>query len=68
VPADHANRVKVLPDLSTPGHPEIFVIGDTATIGMRSRLTVAFSWLWIYATHDRSGRLITHDDQTPKLT
>ena len=32
VPADHANRIKVEPDLSTPGYPEIFVIGDTATI------------------------------------
>jgi NADH dehydrogenase len=31
-PADHANRIKVEPDLSAPGHPEIFVIGDTATI------------------------------------
>jgi NADH dehydrogenase len=32
VPADHANRVKVEADLSVPGHPDIFVIGDTATI------------------------------------
>jgi NADH dehydrogenase len=32
VPADNVNRVKVEPDLSAPGHPEIFVIGDTATI------------------------------------
>jgi len=30
--ADHANRIKVAPDLSVPGRPEIFVIGDTATI------------------------------------
>jgi NADH dehydrogenase len=28
--ADRAGRVKVAPDLSVPGHPEIFVIGDTA--------------------------------------
>lgn len=28
--ADRAGRVKVGPDLSVPGHPEIFVIGDTA--------------------------------------
>ncbi|WP_084659134.1 NAD(P)/FAD-dependent oxidoreductase [Thermogemmatispora onikobensis] len=27
---DRAGRVKVNPDLSVPGHPEIFVIGDTA--------------------------------------
>lgn len=27
---DQVGRVKVAPDLSLPGHPEIFVIGDTA--------------------------------------
>ncbi|MGA2794145.1 MAG: NAD(P)/FAD-dependent oxidoreductase [Roseiarcus sp.] len=27
---DRAGRVEVLPDLSLPGHPEVFVIGDTA--------------------------------------
>src|SRR5665213_99011 len=32
VPADRANRVKAGPDLSAPGHPKIFVIGDTMTI------------------------------------
>ena len=31
-PVDRAGRVQVLPDLSVPEHPEIFVIGDTATI------------------------------------
>jgi len=30
--ADRAGRVKVEPDLSVPGHPDIFVIGDTAAI------------------------------------
>jgi len=30
VPADHAGRVIVRPDLTVPGHPEIQVIGDTA--------------------------------------
>src|SRR5262245_8405093 len=28
--SDHAGRVKVEPDLSVPGHPDIFVIGDVA--------------------------------------
>ncbi|MCV7226560.1 NAD(P)/FAD-dependent oxidoreductase [Mycolicibacterium komossense] len=28
VSADHAGRIAVAPDLSVPGHPEIFVIGD----------------------------------------
>ena len=30
--ADNANRVIVEPDLTIPNHPEVFVIGDTATI------------------------------------
>jgi NADH dehydrogenase len=32
--ADHdlAGRVRVGPDLSVPGHPEVFAIGDTATV------------------------------------
>ncbi|PYK62524.1 MAG: FAD-dependent oxidoreductase [Verrucomicrobia bacterium] len=29
---DHAGRVKVKPDLSLPGHPEIFAIGDMALV------------------------------------
>jgi NADH dehydrogenase len=29
---DRAGRVKVAPDLTLPGHPEIFVIGDTALV------------------------------------
>ncbi len=29
---DRAGRVKVAPDLSVPGHPDIFVLGDTATL------------------------------------
>jgi len=29
---DRAGRVKVNPDLSVPGHPNIFVIGDTASV------------------------------------
>ena len=28
--SDRAGRVAVEPDLSVPGHPEIFVLGDTA--------------------------------------
>lgn len=34
VEPDRAGRVKVEADLTVPGHPEIFVIGDTATITM----------------------------------
>ena len=34
---DHAGRVRVGPDLSVPGHPEIFVIGDTASLDQDGR-------------------------------
>jgi NADH:ubiquinone reductase (H+-translocating) len=30
--ADHAGRVRIHPDLSIPNHPEIFVVGDTASL------------------------------------
>jgi NADH dehydrogenase len=148
LPADGAGRVRVEADLTAPGHPEIFVIGDTATInawhgkpvpgiapaakqqgthvartirmrlggdtqqrpfryrhsgnlatigrraaiidfgsikvrgwlawwiwglahiyfliGVRNRLAVALSWLWIYATGSRNACLITQGDQRPK--
>lgn len=144
MPADRAGRAVVAPDLTAPGHPEIFVIGDTAhveraeggmvpgvapaakqqgrhaacairdrlagggtaapfryrsagdlatigkraavadfgwiritgwpawwlwglahiyfLIGLRYRLAVALSWLWIYATGQRSARLITQGE------
>jgi NADH dehydrogenase len=29
---DRAGRLQVLPDLTVPGHPEIFAVGDTVTI------------------------------------
>ncbi|AOO82592.1 NAD(P)/FAD-dependent oxidoreductase [Bosea vaviloviae] len=143
-PADRAGRVLVEGDLTVPGHPNIFVIGDTAhvtaadgklvpgvapaakqegvyvaavikarlsdaaaplpfhyknagnlatigkraaivdfgwiklkgrlawwmwgvahiffLIGLRNRLTVALSWLWIYISGQRSARLITQGE------
>jgi len=32
VPTDRAGRVRVQDDLTVPGHPEIFVVGDTASL------------------------------------
>jgi NADH dehydrogenase len=139
-PADRAGRLQVLPDLTVPGHPDIFAIGDTVMIagpdgkpvpgiapaakqqgryvadaikarldggtvtafryqhagslaqigkrkavidfgrirlrgtlawwiwgiahiyfliGLRNRLSVAISWLWIHARDQRAARLIT---------
>src|SRR5437588_6622034 len=50
-PADRAERLQVEPDLTVPGHPDIFAI--------RNRLSVALSWLWIYVRDQRTARLIT---------
>ena len=147
LPGDGAGRALVDPDLSAPGHPDIFVIGDTATInawhgkpvpgiapaakqqgahvartirmrlrgdttrqifryhhsgslatigkraavidfggikvrgwlawwlwglahiyfliGVRNRLAVALSWLWIYVFNSRSACLITQGQPRP---
>jgi NADH dehydrogenase len=149
-PADNAGRVKVAADLTVPGHADIFVIGDTATInvwhgkpapgiapaakqqgvhvartikrrlagdsqprafryrhagdlatigkrsavidfgwcklrgriawwfwglahiyfliGLRNRLAVALSWLWIYMTGSRSACLITQVDHNKRTS
>jgi len=36
-PTDRAGRVRVQPDLSVPGHPEILVVGDTASLDQDGR-------------------------------
>ncbi|RZS89292.1 NADH dehydrogenase [Phyllobacterium myrsinacearum] len=40
VPADRAGRVVANDDLTAPGHPDIFVIGDTATVKNGDKGTV----------------------------
>lgn len=35
---DRAGRVKVAEDLSLPGHPNVFVVGDTATVTQNGKL------------------------------
>src|SRR6266581_5112914 len=37
VETDRAGRVKVRPDLTVPGHPEIFVLGDTMTLNQKGK-------------------------------
>jgi NADH dehydrogenase len=37
-PLDRAGRIQVNPDLSVPGHPEIFVVGDLAVLVQDGRL------------------------------
>ncbi|HTB12051.1 MAG TPA: NAD(P)/FAD-dependent oxidoreductase [Bryobacteraceae bacterium] len=37
VPTDRAGRVRIQPDLTVPDHPEIFVVGDTASLDQDGR-------------------------------
>ncbi|HWA09694.1 MAG TPA: NAD(P)/FAD-dependent oxidoreductase [Opitutaceae bacterium] len=37
---DRAGRIRVLPDLSLPGHPEVFIAGDIATLVDANGVTV----------------------------
>jgi NADH:ubiquinone reductase (H+-translocating) len=50
-PLDNAGRVKVSPDLSVPGHPEIFAIGDLATLQQDGRLVP-----WVAPAAMQQGR------------
>ena len=43
VPLDRTGRVKVQPDLSLPGHPEVFVIGDLAAVEEGGQLVPALA-------------------------
>jgi NADH dehydrogenase len=36
-PVDRAGRVRVQPDLSLPGHPEVLIVGDLASISCAGR-------------------------------
>ena len=40
VQTDRVGRLKALPDLSLPGHPEVFAIGDIATLVDKNGVTV----------------------------
>ena len=40
VEVDRTGRLAVRPDLSLPGHPEVFVIGDAAAVAWKDSLTV----------------------------
>jgi len=52
-PLDNAGRVKVNEDLSVPGHPEIFAIGDLATLAQDGR-TVP----WVCPAANQEGAFV----------
>src|SRR3954463_14716932 len=61
---DHAGRIKTLPDLTLPGHPEIFVVGDMLSLGLPGVAQVAMQ-SGKYASKRIVGRLEgTADDKS----
>lgn len=56
---DHVGRVKVLPNLTVPGHPEIFVVGDTASIQHDGRPLPGLAQVAIQSGH-YAGQTIRH--------
>jgi NADH dehydrogenase len=53
VPLDDAGRVNVTPDLSIPGHPEVFVVGDLARVPRDNGTTVP----WVAQGAIQEGRV-----------
>ncbi|GAA4452551.1 NAD(P)/FAD-dependent oxidoreductase [Phytohabitans houttuyneae] len=62
VPTDRAGRIRVEPDLTVPGHPEIFVVGDMAALDLPGVAQVAMQG-GRYAARVIQGRL---DGRPPK--
>ena len=52
VPLDEAGRVRVTPDLSIPGHPDVFVVGDLARVSRDNGTTVP----WVAQGAIQEGR------------
>jgi len=56
-PTDKAGRIKVLPDCTLPGHPEIFVIGDVMALNDLPGVAQVAIQGGRYATGQITGRL-----------
>ena len=57
VPLDRAGRVQVQPDLSVPGHPDIFVAGDLAALMQANGKPVP----GVAPAAKQMGRLVAHN-------
>ena len=57
VETDHAGRVRVQKDLTVPGYPEIFVVGDTASLNQDGKPLPGVAQVAIQGGH-YAGRLI----------
>ena len=58
---DRAGRVKVLPDLSVPGHPEVFAVGDLISLVDANGVTVPGVAQGAIQTGRHVARLLTRE-------
>jgi NADH dehydrogenase len=62
---DRAGRIKVLPDLTVPGHPEVFAVGDMTSLDDLPGVAEVAMQGSLHAAHTIGRRLRGHDDAKP---
>jgi NADH dehydrogenase len=62
---DRAGRIKVLPDLTVPGHPEVFAVGDMTTLDDLPGVAEVAMQGSLHAAHTIGRRLRGHDGTHP---
>ena len=67
VATDRAGRLKVAPDLSLPGHPEVFALGDIVTLVDRRGATVPGIAPAAMQMGAHVAKLITREIRAPRL-
>jgi NADH dehydrogenase len=64
-PCDRAGRIKVQPDCSLPGHPEVFVVGDMMNHNDLPGVAEVALQSGLHAAHVIKKRVINHAEPTP---
>ena len=59
---DRAGRIKVLPDLTLPGHPEVFAVGDMTTLNNLPGVAEVAMQGSLHAANTIRRRLVGDDD------
>ena len=62
---DRAGRIKVLPDLTIPGHPEVFAVGDMTSLDSLPGVAEVAMQGSLHAAHTIGRRLRGHEEAKP---
>jgi NADH dehydrogenase len=62
---DRAGRIKVFPDLTVPGHPEVFAVGDMTSLDNLPGVAEVAMQGSLHAAHTIGRRLRGHEDSKP---